>query len=89
MSYILSKKAEQDIIGLFLDGADRFGVAQAEDYMDELERSFEFLSKNPEAARQRFELSPPVRVHPFRSHIIIYTQENNGDIFIVRVRHSR
>ncbi|WP_438985218.1 type II toxin-antitoxin system RelE/ParE family toxin [Aequoribacter sp.] len=38
---------------------------------------------------QRFELSPPVRVHPFRSHIIIYTQENNGDIFIVRVRHSR
>lgn len=87
MSYILSKKAEEDIIGVFLDGAGRFGIAQAEHYMDELEKSLEFLSNNPEAARQRFELTPPVRIHPSRSHMIIYTQQNNGDIFIIRVRH--
>ena len=39
-------------------------------------------------ARERSELSPPVRAHPCGSHVILYTIEPDG-ILIVRVRHER
>jgi toxin ParE1/3/4 len=88
VSFVLSKKAEQDILGIYLDGVNRFGANQAERYFDQLEDTFRFLSANPEAARERFEIMPPVRIHPFRSHIVVYVIEDSGDIFIIRVRHS-
>jgi len=53
-----------------------------------LERSFEFLAHNPFAARKRLELSPPVRIHPVQSHLVIYQVEDDGSILIVRVRHG-
>ena len=39
-------------------------------------------------ARQRRELSPPMRIHPFKAHLLIYRIEEDGDILIVRVRHG-
>ena len=51
MGYYLSRLAEQDLIKLFLDGAERFGVLQAEVYHDLLAHTFEFLADNPKAAR--------------------------------------
>ncbi len=87
MGYTLSQKAEEDIIGIFLYGAEQFGLEQAALYHDLLEKSFQFLADNPMAARLRHEISPPVRVHPTESHIIIYTTEENGDIHIIRIRH--
>jgi toxin ParE1/3/4 len=28
-------------------------------------------------------------VHPYRSHIVVYLIDNDGDILILRVRHGR
>ncbi len=89
MSYILGKKAEEDVIAIYLEGAALFGIRQADRYHLELEKRLQFLSEHPEAAQQRFELKPPVRIHPFQSHIIIYTIIDNGDVFIIRIRHGR
>ena len=47
MGYRLSRQAEQDLIELFLDGAERFGLRQAEAYHDLLAHIFEFLADNP------------------------------------------
>ena len=88
MSYRLSNKAEEDIINLYLEGVRQFGIQQADRYHRQLEEAFHFLSDNPEAARQRFELTPPARIHPHHSHLIIYTIDEKGDIFIIRIRHS-
>ncbi|MFO7809374.1 type II toxin-antitoxin system RelE/ParE family toxin [Guyparkeria sp.] len=88
MPYRLSRKAEEDIIGIVVSGTLDFGPAQAERYHKELERTFRFLDDNPLAARLREEISPPVRVDPVDSQLIVYTQEPDGHIFIVRVRHS-
>jgi toxin ParE1/3/4 len=73
----------------FYVGASQFGIQQAERSHDLLERTFQFLTENPEAARQRGVITPPVRIHPIESHIVIYTVDERGDIFIVRVRHGR
>jgi toxin ParE1/3/4 len=54
-----------------------------------LRRTFDLLAENPRLARERTELSPPVRVHPCGAHVVIYTVEDDGTVLIVRVRHGR
>ncbi len=65
-----------------------FGVKQAEAYHVDLEATFRFLSDYPRAARLRTEISPPVRVHPFKAHLVVYEVSDDG-ILILRVRHGR
>lgn len=88
MAYSLSAEAEEDIITIFLSGTEQFGLVQAEHYHSELEKIFDLLSTNPQMARIREELTPSIRVHPFGSHIILYTISKKNDIFIIRVRHA-
>ncbi len=88
MGYTLSRKAEEDLIAIFLDSAEQFGLPQAERYHDLLEKAFQFLDDNPWAARERHELQPPVRIHPVGSHIVLYTIDEDRDVFVVRVRHG-
>ncbi len=88
MGYILSRKAEEDIIGIFITGAEQFGQEQAERYHKQLDRCFPFLADNPLAAYERFGITPPVRIHPVGSHLVIYRVDDNEDTFIIRVRHG-
>ncbi|NKX17292.1 type II toxin-antitoxin system RelE/ParE family toxin [Ochrobactrum pseudogrignonense] len=39
-------------------------------------------------AREREEISPPVRIHPFKAHLIIYQIEQNGAILVIRIRNA-
>ncbi len=89
MAYKLSVKAEQDIVHAFHEGVRLFGVEQAEKYFAGMEQVFQFLSDTPKAARQRTEITPPVRIHPYRSHIIVYLIDSKSDVLILRVRHGR
>ena len=89
MNYRLSIKAEEDIINIYGQGVLLFGAEQAEKYHIEMERVFEFLEHSPNAARERTEITPPVRVHPYGSHMVIYLVDNGGGVFILRVRHGR
>lgn len=89
MGYVLSRKAEEDIMSIYVHGAQQFGFEQAEHYHDLLGKTFQFLVENPEAARERTEITPPVRIHPVEVHLVIYTIDEHGTIFILRVRHGR
>lgn len=88
MTYSLTRKAVEDIIRLYGEGVRLFGVDQAERYHAGLETAFGLLSDNPMLARERPEIDPPVRIHPYGSHIIIYRIEENG-IVVIRIRHGR
>jgi toxin ParE1/3/4 len=88
MAYKLSVEAEDDVIGIYISGAEQFGLSQAEHYHNNLEKIFEFISEYPQVARVRKELSPSVRVHPFGSHFIMYNVDEAGDVFIIRIRHA-
>ncbi len=80
--------AEQDIAGIWVDGVDRWGVNQADRYFDAMVNLFDLLSEQPEIARLREEFSPPVRIHPYGSHVVVYKTVETG-IAIIRVLHNR
>ena len=88
MSYQLTKKAEEDLISIAERGIELFGERQAQFYHNALFDLFGVISENPKMARERAELSPAVRVHPFKAHVIIYQIEGDG-ISIIRIRHGR
>ncbi|MCF6302500.1 MAG: type II toxin-antitoxin system RelE/ParE family toxin [Devosiaceae bacterium] len=88
MAYRRSEKADEDIITIYVDGVRDFGVTQAEKYHAELEQLFELIADTPKLARERHELKPPVRIHPYKSHIIIYIIDDRNDVLILRVRHG-
>lgn len=89
MAYKLSVKAQEDIVLAYREGVRLFGVEQAEKYYAGLERVFQFLSGTPKAARERTEITPPVRVYPYQSHIIVYLIDDKNDVLILRIRHGR
>ncbi|MGJ8628987.1 MAG: type II toxin-antitoxin system RelE/ParE family toxin [Sulfitobacter sp.] len=88
MAYRLSSKATEDVLNLYLEGLQTFGETQTESYHAGLKKCLDLLDHSPRIARERSELSAPMRVHPFKAHVIIY-QIEGSDILIVRVRHGR
>lgn len=88
MKYRTTHLADQDIIRLYGHGAADFGVAQAERYVEDLFATFDLLAQNPHMARERTELTPPTRLHPYGAHMIAYVLHEDF-ILIVRVLHGR
>lgn len=89
MTYRLTREAEADIIEIAEIGIRTWGIRQAQTYHNGLFDLFELIASTPEMARQRTELSPPVRVQRYRAHLVIYLTEDDGGVLIVRVRHGR
>ena len=89
MAYHLSNKAVEDLLHIYDEGLVLFGRNLTEAYFAKFENTFQLLAENPKLARERIELNPPLRIHPFQSHLIIYQIEENNDILIIRIRHSR
>lgn len=87
MAYRLTRAAERDIGAIAETGIELFGTDQARAYHAALFGVFDLISDNPRMAHERTELTPPLRVHPFRSHIILYKIEDDN-VLIVRVRHA-
>lgn len=88
MAIKLSTAAQMDLFHIAVDGLDIFGPAQTERYEAGLNKTLEFLARNPRATAEHGEYTPPVRVCPYQAHIIIYRIEDD-DVFVVRICHSR
>ncbi|WP_184401169.1 type II toxin-antitoxin system RelE/ParE family toxin [Rhizobium sp. BK650] len=88
MRFSVSVEAEEDIIAIAEQSVGIFGTAQARRYHDELFAVLDLIAANPRTAREREEISPPVRIHPFKAHLIVYRIEENGAIFVIRIRHG-
>ena len=86
MAFRTTLEADNDIAKLYSFGALTFGLAAATDYAEGLRERFYFLSEFPRVARERREVSPPVRVFPYRSHVLAYRIEDE-DVVILRVLH--
>ncbi|UHS59921.1 type II toxin-antitoxin system RelE/ParE family toxin [Agrobacterium vaccinii] len=84
MPFSLSVQAEEDIISIAEEGISIFGALVAKRYHDEL---FAFAT-NPRMARERHEISPPVRIHPFKAHLVVYRIIEDGSVFVIRIRHG-
>ncbi|MDY6962600.1 MAG: type II toxin-antitoxin system RelE/ParE family toxin [Pseudomonadota bacterium] len=88
MPFSLSVRAEEDIVSIAEEGIRAFGSPVAKRYHDELFAVLELIAENPRLARERHEISPPVRIHPFKAHLVVYRINEDGTVFVIRIRHG-
>ena len=88
MTYRTTRQCDLDIIEIYGRGVANFGANQAERYHEGLIATFDLLANNPRMTRERSEFKPPVRLHAYRAHMIVYVIEITG-ILVVRVLHGR
>lgn len=79
MRFSLSVEAEEDIIAFTEQGIRMFGSVQARRYHDDLFAVLELIAANPRMAREREEISRPVRIPSVqsRSDCLPYRREWN------------
>jgi toxin ParE1/3/4 len=86
--YRLSPAAQGDLDTIWSYTAQTWSVAQAEAYLRGLAEVFAMLCAHPGIARERQDVTPPVRLHPYRAHLVIYRIAEDH-VVILRVVHGR
>jgi toxin ParE1/3/4 len=81
-------KAEADLLEIWDYTVARWSVAQAESYLAGLDQTLRLLSDYPDIARLHEEFAPPVRLHPYRSHLVIFVA-SEAVLEVIRVVHMR
>lgn len=81
-------RAEADVRAIWDFTAARWSVEQAEAYLTGLQDMLALLCEHPEIARLVPDLAPPARLHPYRSHLVIFTEDETS-LEVVRVVHMR
>lgn len=87
MRYKLTPAAEKDLEKIWRYSAESWGPQQANLYLDEMLAIFDLIVENPNMGWQYQELTPSVRLHIYKSHLIVYLPTENG-IDIVRLLHQ-
>jgi toxin ParE1/3/4 len=84
----IKPKAVADLDGIYRFGVETWGRERANDYIEKIDSLFGLLAEGPEIARERSELIPPVRLHPYKSHLIIF-RADAITLDVLRVVHGR
>jgi toxin ParE1/3/4 len=87
LSYILSIEADNDLNEIYDFTTEKFGTAQAIEYLTGLEVVFESLCSNPKLGRQRNEVRTGLRSISYESHVVFY-RDMKEHIRIIRVLHG-
>lgn len=86
--YRLTPAAERDLAAIWIYTFQRWGVEQANRYIDILTEAFAGLSKSPQAAPACDQIRPGYRRRSVERHVIYFRITAYG-IAIVRVLHER
>ena len=79
-------RASDDIAEIW-DFIAEDSLAQADAFVDRLDRKLQLLATQPLMGRARDELAPGLRSFPFERYVIFYEPLKDG-IVVVRVLHS-
>ncbi|PKA99251.1 toxin ParE1/3/4 [Flavobacteriaceae bacterium MAR_2009_75] len=88
-SYNLSSRAQFDVVGIYKYGIKYFGKDQATSYLIELESFLEELATRGELARDASPIASGLKFYNFKGHVIYYSFEDVGEIYIVRILGKR
>lgn len=83
-----SRKAKADLDDIWDYTRQRWSRDQANAYLAGLRSAVDLLAEQPHIARLRQEFSPAVRVHPYRSHLVIF-EADEAEVRVIRVMHGR
>ena len=86
--YVLSAKADADIVAIAETTIERWGFAQAEKYVLGLHETFRMLAAFPDLGREAGDIRPGYRKVETASHAVFYRKTDDG-VLIVRVLHQR
>jgi toxin ParE1/3/4 len=82
----ISPAAARDLDETYIFGTLRYGLSQADRYLERLRQAFELISDNPLMARERIEVRPPIRLLPVGAHHVFYDVVEDA-VIIQRVLH--
>ncbi|MEM9046791.1 MAG: type II toxin-antitoxin system RelE/ParE family toxin [Pseudomonadota bacterium] len=85
--YALTSDAERDLIDIYLQGLETYGVKQAEDYQDILAAKLEMLSENPSFGADYGDLRAALRRAETPAHSIYYHETDSG-ILVLRILYK-
>lgn len=89
-SYRLTRRADQDLIDIYLYTLEQFGMAQAERYAEGVRSCFALLADNPRLGRPADLIRPGLRRHEHGSHVILYREDiEQGGLLVLAVIHGR
>jgi toxin ParE1/3/4 len=80
--------AQADLSDIWDYTAERWSLQQARIYASGMTDLLLLLCEHPEIAPRYGNTVPPVRVHNYRSHVIIFTADG-ALVEVIRVVHSR
>ena len=83
----LSRRADQDLVSIFVYTVQAFGTAQALAYKADLEAAFALLAANPAMGRKTDDVREGLRRHQHGRHIIFYI--GDAPVDIVRILPDR
>jgi toxin ParE1/3/4 len=86
--YRLSPAAQRDLENIWEFTALNWSSDQADVYLRGLADKLASLCENPSIARERTEIAPPVRLHPYKSHLVIHRVEEDH-LVVIRIAHMR
>jgi toxin ParE1/3/4 len=85
---VFTPKAEADLLEIWDNTVARWSEAQAERYLGGLDQTLRLLCDYPDIARLHDEFTPPVRLLPYRSHLVIFVATDSA-LDVIRVVHMR
>lgn len=88
-NYKLSSSSENDFIGIYKFGRNRYGIQQAKKYLFSLEDFLVELAENPNLARDASMFAYNLKYYNYKAHVIFCLIDNSNTIYIIRVLGSR
>lgn len=88
VTYRLTPNALADLDNIWRFSSEKWSIERADRYIDELEQVFELIGEIPTMAREYQEFTPPVRIHVFNTHLIVYMVDA-GQVSILRLLGGR
>lgn len=86
-SFNFAEKAEADLVNIINYTILKWGVDQANSYIDGLEKQAQLLANRPAIARSVDHLHEGLKAFPYQSHVLYFVETPNG-ITIARVLHQ-
>jgi toxin ParE1/3/4 len=67
-----SDLSKADLRKIYRDGLRKFGKRAAERYVEGIADAYNLIGSMPQMNPVRTEVKPPVHLHPYKGHLIIY-----------------
>jgi toxin ParE1/3/4 len=90
MKFRLSRKAEEDLEGIWLYTLETWSKEQADRYLSLIFDEIEFLSINPKTGQDFDHIRKNYRYSKVKSHLIFYKHRKSNDVIeVIRILHER